>query len=218
LAVGAIWLIVVSALLSGCNLLVPAGYMVGGTGKNPAEHELDEVKTLVFVDDRKNFLPRSVLRANLALSISEGLLVQKLVPAVVDSADAMAMVRTRERSGDLMAMESIARETGVQQIIFVEMESFTKLQRSLDLRPGASCKLRVMHFGKGGRVYPEVNLGDVGERRVTVQLREVAPENLRSASDRRRVEIAVMSKLSIDVVKLFHEHEARDLGENLGIR
>ena len=146
-------------------------------------------------------------------TISEGLLVQKLVPLVVDSADAMAMVRMRERNGKIMSMEVIARETGVHQIIFIEMESFTRLQRIPDLRPGATCKVRVMHFGKGGRVYPEVTLGDVGERRVTALLREVSPENLRSSSDRRRVEVAVMSRLSLDVVKLFHEASKHETSE-----
>ena len=205
-------------LFSGCNILVPASYVVGGTGMNPAEHDLDEVKTLVFVDDRKNVLPRTVLRANLANTISVMLMEKGLVPATVDPADAMAMVRSSERNGNIMSIESIARKAKVKQVVFIEMESFSRLQRNLNLRPNAACLVRVMHFEKGGRVYPEEKLGDTGTRRVTGQLREVSPENLRSTADRRRVEIAVIEKLSLNVVKLFYKHENRDLGENLGIR
>lgn len=217
-AASLVWLVVLLSLLPACNILVPASYVVGGTGMNPAEHELDEVKTLVFVDDRKNVLPRTVLRANLAKSISLMIMEKQLVSSTIDPADVMAMVRTRERNGQIMSIESIARDVGVRQVIFIEMESFSRLQRNLSLRPNAACLVRVMHYDKGGRVYPKADLGDAGTRRVSAQLREVAPENLNSTSDRRRVEMAVTEQLAINVVKLFHKHEARDLGENLGIR
>ena len=215
-----LWLLAPVLLLSACNILAPASYVVGGTGMNPAEHELDEMKTLVFVDDRKNVLPRTVLRVNLSEDISLLLLELELVPGTVDPGDAMAMVRSRERNGQIMSIESIARDAGVKQVLFIEMESFGQLQRSADLRPNASCLIRVMHFGQGGRVYPtgDIEDPDGGTRRVSVQLREVAPSQMRSTADRRRIEASVIQQLAANVTKLFYKHDARDLGENLGIR
>ena len=61
-------------------------------------------------------------------------------------------------------------------------------------------------------------MNSTGSRSVDVSLREIDPSKLRSASDRRRVEQQLISKLAYETCKLFREHEARELGENLGIK
>ena len=75
-----------------------------------------------------------------------------------------------------------------------------------------------MHFDTGGRVFPPTEVDSTGSRPINVSLREVDPSKLRSSSDRRRVEQQLISKLAYETCKLFREHEARELGENLGIR
>ena len=60
---------VVLTVFTGCNILVPVTYAVQGTGQNPAEHELDQVKTLVFVDDLNSVLPRTVLRRTVGSTV-----------------------------------------------------------------------------------------------------------------------------------------------------
>ena len=208
----------VSVLVPGCNILVPVTYAVQGTGQNPAEHELDQVKTLVFVDDLNSVLPRTVLRVRLAESISEELLRLDLVPTTVNPSDVMALVRSRERKSSRSSMSSIAEDAGVSQMIYIRVDSFSGLVRSTELRPTASIGIRVMHFDKGGRVFPPTELNSTGSRSVDVSLREVDPSKLRSASDRRRVEQQLIAKLAYESCKLFREHEARELGENLGIK
>ena len=213
--------LLVLGVLHGCNILIPASYVIDGTGTVDAEHELDEVKTLVFVDDTTNVLPRQVLKVRLAESVSSALTGYGLIPSYVKPGDAMAMVRSRDRSGNFMSMESIARESGVTQLVFIEVDAFQSSVRNTQLRPNAACSIRVMHFEKGGRVYP-ADLSDVdsqgGDRVVEVQLREVAPERARSASDRRMVEQELVMKLSNAIVKLFREYDRVELGENLGVR
>ena len=177
--------------LSACNILIPVSYAIDGQGEVEAEHELEPIKTLVFVDDSLNILPRQVLKVRLAEAISNDLVTRELIPKAVNPGDAMAMVRSRDRSGQHMSMQSIAREAGVKQLLFIEVESFESTVRNTQMRPNASCSLRVMHFDKGGRVYPETTMnvgGNVGDRVVEVQLREVAPEKAFSPSDRRKVE------------------------------
>ena len=49
-------------------------------------------------------------------------------------------------------------------------------------------------------------------------LREIAPEKMRSASDRRQAQLVLVADLSTAVVKLFHEHDTKELGANLGVR
>jgi hypothetical protein len=62
-----------SALISAipaCNMVAPALYAVDGPGKIPAEHELAEVRTVVFVDDRRNIFPRTALRTSIGAAIA----------------------------------------------------------------------------------------------------------------------------------------------------
>ena len=209
---------VVLTAFTGCNILVPVTYAVQGAGQNPAEHELDQVKTLVFVDDLNSVLPRTVLRVRLAESISEELMRLDLVPTTVNPSDVMALVRSRERKSSRSSMSSIAEDAGVSQMIYIKVESFSGVVRSTELRPTASIGIRVMHFDKGGRVFPQTEINSTGSRPVSVSLREVDPSKLRSSSDRRRVEQQLISKLAYETCKLFREHEARELGENLGIK
>ena len=207
--------------LPACNILIPVSYAIDGQGEVEAEHELDPIKTLVFVDDSLNILPRQVLKVRLAETISNDLVLRDLVPNTVNPGDAMAMVRSRDRSGQHMSMQSIAREAGVKQLLFIEIETFESTLRNTQLRPNASCSLRVMHFDKGGRVYPDTTMnvgGNVGDRMVEVQLREVAPEKAYSPSDRRRVEQELITKMAVSIVKLFRSYDRLELGENLGIR
>ena len=207
--------------LPACNILIPVSYAIDGTGEIEAEHELDPIKTLVFVDDSLNLLPRQVLKVRLAEAVSNDLVLRDLIPNTVNPGDAMAMVRSRDRSGKHMSMESIARESGVKQLVFLEIETFEATVRNTQLRPNASCSVRVMHFDKGGRIYPVTTIqgpDNAGDRIVEVQLREVAPEKAFSPSDRRKVEQELIGKLTVSIVKLFRSYERLELGENLGIK
>jgi hypothetical protein len=203
---------------TGCNFLAPASYILDGSGTAPAEHELEQVQTLIFVDDQTNILPRTVLRSNLSSDISVELQQRSLIPSYVNSSDAMAMVRSRERSGQRMSMEAIAREAGVTQMIFIEMESFSLTEETWIPRPNASCLVRVLDFKNGTRVYPKDSVGELGGRRINVTMREISPDVMRSASQRRTQQMALVSKLASSIVVLFRDSENLELGENLGVR
>ncbi|MEE2682232.1 MAG: hypothetical protein VX641_07675 [Planctomycetota bacterium] len=214
-------LLSVVMLLPACNILIPVSYAIDGKGQVEAEHELEQIKTLVFVDDSLNLLPRQVLKVRLAEAVSNDLVIRGLIPNTVNPGDAMAMVRSRDRSGQQMSMQSIAREAGVKQLIFIEIETFESTVRNTQLRPNASCSIRVMHFDKGGRVYPVTSIqgpNNAGDRIVEVQLREVAPEKAISPSDRRKVEQQLIGKLTASIVKLFRSYDRLELGENLGVK
>ena len=206
------------AILPACNILVPVVYAVEGTGKNPAEHVLEPINTLVFVDDQRNVLPRTVLRAKFAEMLSKSLVAVELVPQTVDPIDVMALVRSRERNGNRMSIESIAKEAGVKQVIFIEMETFSMTDEGWIPRPNASCLVKVLDIEKGERAYPSHEVGMLGGRRTKVQMREISPERIQGASNRRGIEMTLITTLSVDVLKLFQEHEALDLGDRLNAK
>ena len=68
---------------SGCNLVSAGSYILEGPGKIDAEYELRQVKTVVFVDDQKNVLPRTALRVIIGDDISARLLTEELVPSTI---------------------------------------------------------------------------------------------------------------------------------------
>ena len=76
----------------------------------------------------------------------------------------------------------------------------------------------MLDIEKGERAYPSHEVGRLGGRRTKVQMREVPPERIRSASNRRGIEMTLITTLSVDVLKLFQEHEALDLGDRLNAK
>ena len=48
--------------LASCNIVTPIAYAIEGPGQIDAEYTLPDKKTVVFVDDPRNILPRTALR------------------------------------------------------------------------------------------------------------------------------------------------------------
>lgn len=78
----------------GCNYVIPAMWVAGGPPKKPAQFTLPaDKKTTVFVDDRKNVVSRTQLRAQLADDIANEISTQDLVSNVVSGRELIAYVR-----------------------------------------------------------------------------------------------------------------------------
>ena len=203
---------------SGCNIIVPVSYVIEGPGTIPAEFTLRETTTAVFIDDRNNDLPRTALRAMVGVEITQRLIDNDAVPGsmLVDSRDVMALVRSLETSDRRVSIERIAREAGVEQLIYVEVKGFALTLDGFTPRPTAVASIKVLDVAADTKVFP--GGGNPGGREVVGQVREVDPSNYQSFAKRRRVEDDLAFKLGETVAELFYEHERIDLGENLGIR
>jgi hypothetical protein len=216
-----------AALVSapGCNVTAPAAYMLFGPGSNPAEHTLAPVRTVVFVDDRSNVLPRTVLRVQIGDRIAQDLLSRKLVPSVVAPRDAIALTRQREDSARPLSIAAIGRELEAQQVVYVQVTSFTLagdgafsnpgVGTGVGVTPTAKASVKVIDIAAGERVYP---LAETGGRDVVATTREIDPGNLRTVAQRRAAEEALAEKLGATIARLFYEHDRVPLGENLGPR
>jgi hypothetical protein len=213
----------VASILPGCNLAAPALYAIDGPGRIDAEHELAEVRTVVFVDDRRNVFPRTALRTSIGEAIAKDLLGRKLVPSIVSPRDAIALARQKESGTKPLSIAAIGRELDAQQVLYVQVVSFSltgdgaSADSGFGVRPTATCRVKVIDCAANVRTYP---VGDIGEsgRLVTSRIREVDTEGLRTVAARRAVEDRLAARLAIDVAELFYEHDRVDLGENLGTR
>src|SRR5687768_12660615 len=95
--------------LCACNIIGPAAYILEGPPTIAAQHELADVPTVVFIDDRSNVVNPVSLRRVIADKVSEELMVRKALTTTISSQDAMTLTRQRERNNVIMPMEEIAK-------------------------------------------------------------------------------------------------------------
>lgn len=206
---------------AGCNIGAPAAYAIFGPGKIDAEHTLAKTRTVVFVDDRQNVLPRTALRAMIGEKISQDLIGQELIATAVRPADAIAATRQREDGSKPMSIAAIGRELECQQVIYVQITGFNLtgdggIGGGAGATPTAMASIKVIDVVNNARTFPP---GDAKQGRdLVAKLREVDREELATVAKRRGVEDRLAMELGDQIGKLFYEHERVELGEHLGPR
>lgn len=210
-------LVLLSAGIAGCNVIVPVAYVLEGPGRIPAEYVLRDTSTAVFIDDSDNDFPRTALRAIVGVEITQQLIDnQALAPTqLVDARDVIGLVRAIETNGKQASIERIGREAGVEQVIYVKLDGFALTLDGVTPRPTAVCSVKVLDLASGIRVYP---IDDSKGRETVAQLREVDPALFETFAKSRIIEDDLAMRLGRNVAQIFFEHDRVDLGENLGIR
>jgi len=213
------------APISSCNIAVPVSYALFGPGKIDAEHELAQARTVVFVDDRQNVLPRTTLRATIGETVSTALLTEGAIPSAVDPKQAIALTRQKEGGSKPLSIAAIGRELDCQQVIYVQVTTFAisgdgtfsanTTGSGVGITPTAKASVKVIDVINNARPYP---IGDDSGREVVATLREVDSDQLKTVAQRRSLEERLSAKLGDSIAKLFYQHERLDLGENLGPR
>lgn len=209
------------ALLGSCNIVTPVAYAIDGPGKIDAEFNLPNKKTVVFVDDPLNILPRTALRTAIGDAVSFDLMQREILTATVATRDAIAVSRTGAgaNANKLLSIEAIARALDASQVIYIRPTIFDVAGRSdtQGIRPTASVRVKVIDVDTKERVYPGADVMHEG-REVTASVRESDTSVLRTRAGRTQVEDALAKKVAVEVGQLFYEHDRIDLGENLGTR
>ncbi|MEY3020923.1 MAG: hypothetical protein RIS86_119 [Planctomycetota bacterium] len=211
--------------LAGCNIVTPVAYAIEGPGQIDAEYTLADKKTVVFVDDPRNILTRTALRASIGDAVGAVLYDRELVSTLVNTRDAIAISRQGVSgtvdgpTGGEMSMQAIARALDCAQMVWIRPYTWDVVGRSdtQGIRPTAQAYVRVLDFDARARVYPSPEVLPRG-REVTAIIRETDPNLLRTRATRTQVEDQLAAKLSAEVAKLFYKHDRIDLGENLGTR
>ena len=86
-------LLAVSGLVGGCNIITPFVIMFAPEPTTDAVFELEDRKTVVFVDDRRNLVSPSALRGVIADRISQDLMIEDVVTTTISPRDAEAVAR-----------------------------------------------------------------------------------------------------------------------------
>jgi hypothetical protein len=212
----ALILLLPALALGGCNIAGPVAYFVGGPPSVNAEYKLPDRPTVVFVDDRANTIGTNApsIRRAIAEKVCEDLMVKKLVTTTISPRDAMGVVATSDRHGELMPIDAIGRAVGAEQVIYVQMLSFSGTSDGTTPRPTAVCRVRVIDVVERKRLYPSPD-GQEASRLLEVNTREVDPATLRSAASRLKVYQALADETGEQIAKLFYKHEIKELGGSL---
>ncbi|MCA9286615.1 MAG: hypothetical protein KDA22_15425 [Phycisphaerales bacterium] len=196
-----------------CNIVGPVAFIIEGPPKTPAMFELPDRPTVVFVDDRKNVLPRSSLRMVIGDTAAEALLTSKTLTKTISARDAINLARVQETGRKPMSIDAIGEAVGADIVIYVNMVSFGEADLDGLPRPTAAAEVRVIDVVNDVRLFPV----DVGSPQYVQAVGDpVSPEMTRSASMVRQIEDVLAARLGAEVAKLFYEHETKPLGEHTG--
>jgi hypothetical protein len=210
-------LIALAALaVAGCNIIVPAAYIIEGPPSNDAQYTLPDRKVVVFVDDRKNLLSRTQLRTVIGDKVASDLLAQELVPEAIASRDALAVARRDESAGKPISTSEIGEKVGAEVVIYVRVISFNLAEPGGNPLPNAMARVRVIDATNRQRLFP-TDVEDPGVE-VTSDMREVSMDLYNSTSGRRSVEEQLATNLGDRIGKLFYKHEKNELGKGTGVR
>jgi len=202
------------ALAAGCNIVGPVAVALSPPPSNEAEIELPDRPTVVFVDDRKNVLNDRGLRIVIGNEISTILMEQEVLTQTISTSSVLRILG-EERHGELMSIAEIGRQVDAEQVIYVELMSFSVARSAEGFRALSQVQVKVIDAVNNVRLYPT---GDEGSeaRTLLVELpRDQALQPLLTRSTAREAEETLAMRIADKVSKLFYKHLVRPLGSRI---
>jgi hypothetical protein len=200
-------------LLSACNYVAGAAYIIGGQDEKPAEFELADRPTLVFVDDRVPVIKRKALQAAIGEKVSTDLMTEKKLSRTISPADAIALARQRDKHGNLMTIETVGESVGAEQVIYVQILAFNLSPDNITPKPMAAAAVRVIDVVSKQRLFPGVESNQPD--RVVQVSSDASTSQYGSEADRRKLEDALAQKLGWEIGRLFYEHIPNEVGSRI---
>ncbi|MSR69630.1 MAG: hypothetical protein EXS17_04715 [Phycisphaerales bacterium] len=199
--------------ITGCNILLPASYILQGGPKAPAAYELPAKRTAMLVDDRSNRMSRVALRIEIGETVATELLENDVIPEAISTRDSVAYARRSDSAKQPISIQRIGEALGAEQLIFIEVDQFVLSGGSEQGGPEAIALIKVFDITSGARLWP-----NAGSEAVQSFIRDIDPSLLQTSAGRREIEDKLAQQLGSDIAKIFYEHERRELGGRLGVK
>ncbi|MHC4909436.1 MAG: hypothetical protein ACYTF9_06930 [Planctomycetota bacterium] len=212
-------LLLVAMAIAGCNILGPAFFILHGPPRTPAMYELEDRKTLVFIDDRNSTIPlnKDSIRRTIGQVTSENLMTKKVLTETVRPEDAIALSRANDRFNETMAIDEIGRQVGADQVIYVNMVGFELTPDGVTPNPGAAAYIKVIDVTNTKRLFPGPSASDLGHP-VSTSMGAISAEVVKSRSGQAKAYDALAKYFAVEIAKVFYEHETTELGSRLDPR
>jgi hypothetical protein len=205
----------VSTLMVSCNIVGPIAYIVEGPPRTPALFPLQDLKTAVFVDDRRSVLGRTELKTVIGDAALTTLMDKSVLTETIRTRDTLTVARAQDTSSNYVPMGEIGRLVGADQLIVVDMLTFRLFDQGYVPRPNAIVRIKLLDLVNETRVFPPPDSVDEWHV-VEHKSREFGDQyNESSPAARRQLEALLAAELGIEVAKVFFEHETKELGEHL---
>ncbi len=199
-------------LAGGCNMAVPALYVIQGPQKRPAQFTLPEDRKLVvFVDDRENVVSRLQLRAQLADDVGSRIQQEELVREVVSGRELIAYVRRVETASRRVPIDELGKVVGADLVLYVEMDAFTLSADGASATPVASAYVKVVDLKEKRRIFPPDG-DDPRGFPVSSELKNMDVEMYRTSAARRKAEDLLERQFAEEVARIFYEHDPKNFG------
>lgn len=215
----ALLLLAATAFLPACNIGGAAFYLLHGPPRTPAMYELQDVPTVVFVDDRSNTIPRNAdqMRRQIAETVSVELMKNDCLTQTIRPQDAMAIAKQYDRTNQIIPIDALGRAVGADQVIYIDMLAFIDTPDNYTPRPGGACKLKVIDTKNQTRLFPGAD-ADQPFHFVETTMPPQSTELYASSASRVQVFEMLAVFMGDEIAKTFYSHETKELGGQLGGR
>ncbi len=200
-------------VIGGCNIVAPVAVLVAPPPTIPAQYTLQDVPTVVFVDDRDNLVNPSSLRRVIADTASSEILDEKLVAMTISPQDAMLIASRSDRNNALMNIEEIGKAVGAHQVIYVKITQFAATEDGFTPVPVAAASVKVIDVVNHARVFPGSESSEGYPVRCTGK--PVDPTMYSTRDSRLQIYQSLSAQLGSQIAKVFYKHEYKELGEHL---
>ncbi|MCH2132289.1 MAG: hypothetical protein MK116_00930 [Phycisphaerales bacterium] len=211
-------LAVAGLLTCGCNVASAVAYVATPNPVVEAEYELQDVPTVVFVDDRRNRVNPVRFRRTIADVASEDLLAEELVTDVISPRDATAAARQLDRGAQAAGVGAVGKLVGADQVIYIEMLQFTLSRDGISPDPYARCRIRVIDVANRVRRFPAADKGDSDAYMLEISLPAEKSQGLTDSRTRQQLGEMLSDEIGRRVAQLFYDHEIPAVGGNLLFR
>lgn len=197
---------------TGCNIVGPAIYFIGGPPKIPPAYTLEKDKpTLIFVDDPGSRVPELMTRRRIGQATEKTLLDEKVLTNVI-SQDAAAQVVARERYGSPLGIVEVGQAAGAKVVVYALVEEFTLSAEPGTYSPMAKLRVKALDVDGKKRLWPTE---DPGWFPLTVSLPVRSGSPPTNMSEAAIAERALADYVGVALAKLFFEHTNEQTGERL---
>ncbi|MAI67230.1 MAG: hypothetical protein CMJ26_05075 [Phycisphaerae bacterium] len=198
-------------LLSSCNIASVATYIGSPDPSQDAVCVLPNVRTVVFVDDRRNVMHPTRLRRIVAEKITDDLLQNDTLVTMVSPRDILRISSTGDRYGEPIPISQLATSVDAENLIYVELTGFSLTSDGHTAKPVANCNVKVINARKRERIFPLVE----ESFRVQAVVTNIAPSRLVGSGEVRKLSEELAINLGDAVAKLFYSHYTGRLGEDV---
>lgn len=205
--IGAWLLLAMAPVLAapGCNIGVPALYVLHGPPKIQAVTKLDESRrTVIFIDDPMNIIPRRALRTQIAQAAERRILEEKLVQQnLLVSSVSILRAASADSADDPASVVDLGRQVGAEVVIYVQMTQWTLARTPTHLSPTAGATVKIFDTVENKRIWPD----DAAGFPFGTEMPDRTEQTSLSPAERNQWERNLAEDFGITLAQLFYTRE-----------